>query len=650
MAALDDDMRPAGRPDWPALASCAVLAAGTLAIYARTFGVPLLLDDIVSIADNPSVRRLWPIGPVLHPPAYAGDGGRPLVNLSYALNYAAGGLGVFGYHLVNVAIHILAAWVLFALVRRTLRRPLLAGRFGAAATPLALAIGAIWAWHPVQTESVTYVTQRCESLMGLFYLATLYCFVRGAESVRAGRRRGWFAACVLACLAGVGSKEVIATAPLVALLYDRTFVSGSFSAAWRRHRGLWAALAATWVPLGLLMTTGLSHRGVGFGQGIAWWRYALTESRAVVAYLGLAFWPRPLVFDYGMYLPEPAGRLAPYAAALVPLAAAALVALRRWPAAGFAGCWFFLLLAPTSSVVPLAGQPVADHRLYLPLAGVVALVVLGAFARWGRKSLLALAAAAVALGAGSVVRNRDYRSAEALWSDTVAKDPANPRARCNLGAVLEKIPGRRSEAIAQLEEAIRLKPDYAEAYDDLGVALEELPGRLGGAVADFEEAIRLKPDYADAHYDLGNALSRVPGRQADAEAELRRAIRLEPGDAEAHYNLGVVLEREPGRLPEAIAEYQAALRIDPHDVKAHNNLGNAWLKTPGRLRDAIAEFEEAIRLDPGHAAAQFNLAVALLATPGGRDEAVEHLEAYLRLRPGDERAREILAEIRAAGP
>ena len=225
--------------------------------------------------------------------------GRPLLNLSLAINYAISGTAVWSYHALNLAIHVLAGLTLFAIVRRTLRRPVLAGRFGPSANALALAVSALWLWHPVQTESVTYLSQRAESLMGLFYLLTLYCFIRGAETNANGDRRLWFPLSVLACLAGIATKEVIVTAPVLVFLYDRTFISGSFAGAWRRHWPLYVALAATWLPLGCLMVSP-HHWAVGFGQGVAWWAYGLTECRVVVKYLLLAFWPHPLVFDYGM--------------------------------------------------------------------------------------------------------------------------------------------------------------------------------------------------------------------------------------------------------------------------------------------------------------------------------------------------------------
>jgi len=372
--------------DWPLLASGALLVAGTIAVYGRTFSVPLLLDDVAWIKDNTSIRKLWPLWPVLAPPSGTAIAGRPLLNLSFALNYAAGGMAVAGYHRVNLLIHVLAGLTLFGLVRRTLQRPVLAARFGPAATALALAVSAIWAWHPVQTESVTYLAQRAESLMGLFYLLTLYCFVRGAETDARGVRRIWFSLSVLACLAGVGTKEVIVTAPFMVLLYDRTFISGGFAVAWRRHRSLYLALAATWLPLGCLMI-GLFSRGEGFAQEATAWSYGLTECRVVVKYLLLALWPRPLVFDYGRYAAPRLSEVAPYVLVLASLLTAMFVALRRWPAAGFAVCWFFLILAPASSVIPVIMQPMAESRLYLPMAGVAALAVLGIFSVAGSRSL-----------------------------------------------------------------------------------------------------------------------------------------------------------------------------------------------------------------------------------------------------------------------
>jgi len=601
-----------GARGW-ALLSGAILATGAAAIYAQTLFDPLLFDDRASIDHNPSIQGLWPLGPVLHPPGAAGVGGRPLLNLSYAFNYAFGGEAVLGYHAVNLIIHILAGWTLFALVRRTLRRPCLAPKFGGQASPLALLISALWTWHPVQTESVTYLSQRAESLMGLCYLLTIFCFLRGADTGRPAARRGWFGAAALACLAGMATKEVMVTAPLAVLLYDRALVSDGFRAAWRRHWPLYLLLAATWIPLGFLLH-GLHRRAVGFQEGIAWWSYALVECRAVVTYMRLAVWPRPLIFDYGMYAPLPLAAAWPFALGLLALLILAALLWRRSAAAGFAAAWFFLILAPTSSVVPIALQPLAENRLYLPLAGVIALAVLGGFAAAGRRILPVCALAALGLGWAAAVRNRAYATPLTLWEDTVAKVPASPRAHNNLGFELHDQPGRSADAVAEYEAALRLKPDYADAHNNLGFVWQQTPGQLDAAIREYQAAIRAAPDHAEFYYNLGNALS----------AE--------------------------GRTPEAIAQYEQALRLNPDFAEAHSNLGFALEHTDGRIGDAIAHYRAAVTLQPETAALHFNLASALLKTPGRSAQAQAQLEAGLRLQPDNALARQILAQLRAATP
>lgn len=610
------------------LAAAAILAAGTVGIYWASFSVPLLFDDQYAIAGNPTLRRL---GSAFWPSANLPVSERPLLNVSFALNYALSRERVASYHAVNLAIHLLAGLALFAVVRRTLLRPVLTARVGASAVPLALAITALWLWHPLLTESVTYLSQRAESLMGLFYLLTLYCFIRGAEA-DSRDRTGWFALSVLACLAGVGTKEVIVTAPLLLFLYDRTFLAGGFSEAWRRRWPVYIALAATWLPLAFLMVR-LHDLSVGFAKGISGWSYALTECRAVIGYLLLCFWPHPLVFDYGMGVVADLAEVWPYALALSVLLVLTAVALVRSPVAAFGACWFFLILAPTSSIVPVVGQPMAENRVYLPLAAVAASAVLAAYALAGRRVLRVFAVAAAVLGLASLERNRTYASAESLWADTVSKRPGNARAHYNLGLALSRIPGRRDDAIAQYRQAIRLQPDYAEAYNNLGLALSQVPGRLDDAVMQYRYALSIRPDSAEAHTNLGAAWSRIPGRQDDAMAEYREALRLDPGSPAAHNDLGLALSKRPGEMSDAVTQYREALRLDPDFVQAHNNLGVALAQTPGGLEDARSQFEEALRLDPDSTDAHTNLGHVFLETPGHLGDAVAQYTQALRLDP-----------------
>jgi Tfp pilus assembly protein PilF len=468
------------------------------------------------------------------------------------------------------------------------------------ATLLALAIALLWTLHPLQTESVTYVVQRTESLMGLCYLLTLYAFVRGAESPRPNR---WYALTIAACLAGMASKEVMVSAPLLVLLYDRTFVSGSLREAWRRRRGLYAGLAATWLVLAwLVIATGSRGGTAGFGAGVAWWAYALSQFHAIAHYLRLAVWPHPLVLDYGAPLARYASEVLPYGLLVVALVAATVVALRRRPALGFAGCWFFAILAPTSSVVPVATQTMAEHRMYLPLAAVVAIAVLGLHALAGRRARPVFVALAAGLGFLTWQRNADYRSELVIWSDTAAKCPANPRAHFTLGNVLSRL-DRLPEAGRQYEDVLRLDPRHAEAHNSLGNVLVRM-NRPAEALAHYARALELEPDYVEAEYNWGNTLVQLD-RLPEATPHYEHALRLDPDNAEVRNNFGNALLLA-GRAPEAIRQYEAALRIKPTAAEAHYNLGNALVRA-GRLPEAIRQYEEALRLKPDYGEAQANL-------------------------------------------
>lgn len=636
--------------------------------YANSFSGPFVFDDPTSVADNPTIRQLWPPGPLLSPPVTAGVGGRPLANISFALSWALSGEKVWGYHAGNLLVHALAALGLFGLARRTLRRPGLRERFGAAADGLALAIAGLWALHPVQTITVDYISQRTESLMGLFYLLTLYGLLRSAE---VGASRWWGPLTVAACAMGMACKEVMVTAPVVALLYDRTFLAGSFAAAWRARWKIYLGLAATWGLLAILLI-GVESRGVGFGAGVVWWRYAAGGCYAMATYLKLALWPHPLVFDYG---PNAIDAIStwPYVLAMVGLGILVVLALWRRPRLGFLGAWFLLILLPTSSVVPIVRQMVAENRVYLPLVAIAVGVVLGAYTWIGRRALSVLAVIALACGAATYLRNDAYRTRVGLWSDTVAKRPDNWRAR-NILAIALGNEGRPEEGIAQARESLRIAPGLAETHNNLGTLLDQA-GRPAEAAAAYETALKIEPWRADTHTNLGNALCKLH-RYGEAMAQLEEALRLNPHRAEAHGTMANLLFMA-GRTEEALLHYETAVRLAPaspeiHEgfghsllrlgrrdeaiahlektlalrplsATAHYNLGNA-LVSNGRLADAVAQYREALRLDPGAAEAANNLG-AILIQAGQRTQARESLEAAVRAKPDYFDARVNLAAV-----
>jgi len=589
-----------------------IIAAGIWA-YHNSFQGSFVFDDVTSIAENPHIRHLWPISEAMKTSPNFAIQGRPVECLSLALNYAWGGLNVRGYHVLNLMLHLASALVLFGLLRRTLLRTARSGdprRTGvgetdavgtphatpAAATWLAAAITLIWEVHPLQTDSVTYIVQRSELLMGLFLMLTLYCFVRGVEgsgsvhredSPRAAgaspsRSLGWFALSVAACFLGMGSKETMVGAPLIVLVYDRVFLASSFRELWRRRMGLYVGLASSWLLLAALVARTV-HPMTGVRiEGLTPWEYLMTEAGVIVYYLRLCFWPQPLVIDYFDWpiVRSLRDALLP-GLVVVGLLGATVWAFRRRPWLGFLGAWFFLILAPTSSFLPSAGEMIAERRMYSPLAAVITLVVVGVFVLgrrlWNKRQGTALgcvgtACVVMVFGFLTIQRNRDYRSALAIWGDTVEKRPGNPRAHNNLGLAFAKL-GRLDDAEGQYEQALRIKPDLADAQFNWGLALVR-QGRVPEAIGHWEQALRIKPDFADAQYNLGLAFAQQ-GRLQEAISHWEKALRIDPNIADAQYNWGLALEKL-GRSAEAIPHYREALRTQP-------DLGQA--------RDALARLE-----------------------------------------------------------
>lgn len=582
-----------------------LLVAAVFAVYANSLHAPFVFDDLPGIVENQTIRHLGDLLTVLAAPSDVGSSAnsRPLFNLSLALNYAVGGLNPTGYHAVNIALHALAALALFGLVRRTLLLPSLQPRWGPLSLPVALGSALLWAVHPLLTETVTSTIQRTEGLVGLIYLFTCYGFMRATDpAATAGSR--WKAITVAACFLGVLSKEVMATAPLLLLLYDRTFVAGTFAAAWRQRRGFHLALLASWIPLtGLII--GSSGRGgtVGFGLGVSAVEYLLTQCHAVVLYLRLAVWPHPLVLDYGTNVVSGPGAVWAQGLLLLALLAGTVWALRHRPVAGFCGAWFFVILAPSSSFVPLQTQTIAEHRMYLPLAALVVPLTAWLCFTLGRRARAVLAIAAVGAGIATVERNLDYRSTLSIWEDTARKAPENVRANINL--VLELMSaGRLDEALHLGETLTTTFPDNSEIHLNHGTVLFRA-GRETEAAVEYRTAARLDPINAEAHYNLGNLEARA-GRFAEARSHYEAAVQAKPTHVAARLNLALSLAKT-GHLPEALAQFREAQRRAPDSPDPLIRMGMV-LGEANQFEQAAQAFEDALKVDPSNASAAANLA------------------------------------------
>lgn len=679
-----------------------LLVLAGVGAYWNSFDGAFVYDDTKHVVKDAKVRAERPLRHIL-------KARRPVVELSLAFNYrhakkgdpteeAPGGtIEPWGYHLFNLIIHLLAGLTLFGIVRRTVQLGSFREPLKQSSHWFAFAVTLLWLVHPLQTQSVTYVIQRGESMMGLFYLLTLYCVLRGATSSHA--RIAWYAAAIAACGLGNGSKAVIVTATLTVLIYDRVFLARSFAEIVRKRWMIYIALAGvtlivlrlTGVAKGVLAPETTGSKTVGFGyEGISPFEYLLTEAQIIPHYLKLSFWPLKQALDYSW---APVKNLADLSVTrlivefalpgtlVLLLLAGTMYALWRKPWLGFLGAWFFVILSPTSSFIPIK-DPIYEHRMYLPLAAVIVATLAGVWwglqwltnryredwttgesPRIGSMTALVCVLPAAALGYLTHERNKVYFTPLAVWYDSAENYPENARAHNNLGKHLldshEKLvnknkklaQARLDEAIQHLREATRLDPSFMRAHYNLGNGLRSNK-QFDEAIKSYEETIRRAPHYIEAQIMLGNALT-DKGDLPGAEAAFRKAIKLKDSPrriepyliARSYFNLGNTLFRLK-QFKEARGDYYNALKYNGKHFKSWHGIGMTSEKL-GEMQEAVKGYREALKLNPGHLKSIYQLGYVYQQTNQG----VKALEVYERLltkRPRDTTALYRIGTIHAA--
>jgi protein O-mannosyl-transferase len=512
-----------------------LLILAVLLAYANCLTKSFVFDDDMWIVDNRLLDRPAEYIESFH--------GRPVLAATILALNGMGRQNPVGQHLLNVAIHLGATLVLYGLVRRSLLVPRFRKPYVTRADGLAFAVALLWAVHPLQVQSVTYIIQRGESLAGLFYLLILYALVRGTAS----RHRGWWYTLAVAGLVlGCGTKEILVTAPVATILYDRVFLTKSFRRMVRRRWVFYLVFLLAWaayLAYNLDRAAGVES-GIGFGmENVTPKTYLFTQAGVIVYYLRLSVWPSGTAIDYQSWpWTRTLGETMPEGAIVGGLLLMTLGLLWRRPAAGFVAAWFFIVLAPTSSVLPII-DAVFEHRLYLPLASVAVLVVFVGDALLGRWRPVALATAAVVLGVLTHQRNELCESRERVWRSAVERMPNNGRGLANLaqGLLMKERP---AEAIVVLERALALSAVEPAALENMAAAHEQ----LGDFVTAEEYYQRLRQAYPkDGRWArlIGDRRLAL-GRWADAEAAYRKSLDLDPESVEAWYGLAAALN-EQGR-------------------------------------------------------------------------------------------------------
>lgn len=594
------------------LASVLLLVSATVLAYSNSFAGRFQIDDQHVIQENLAIRDLGEMVRQL------GTSTRSLVNLTFALNYACHGLELWGYHFVNLLVHLAAVLFLFFWLRSI---------WGEGGSRTALLTALLFGVHPLTTQSVTYITQRYSSMAGMFFFASLWLWSRFRHS----GRRFWHVLCLGAVVAGMLCKEMMVAAPLALIAADfalhRTDVVSAVGArAVRRWTALVPLVVLLWiVPVLNLISHGHSiaewEESLNWAKGldVTRWAYLLTQIRLIVlTYLQLMVFPVGQSVDHPVLIVQTAADPATVASAaalllglILSIHASFVRPDRPARVAGFGGLLFFLGLAATSTIIPNSAI-VQEQRLYVSLAGfltaVTALIWMLPLHRFIPTAVLG--AAAVVLGVLTHERNILWHSESVVWQDAVNRAPNSPRAHNNLALALADA-GRIDDAVSHLRRAIKLNPNYALAYNNLGNILFRRD-RVAEAMQLYAEAIRIAPDYADAHNNMGAALERT-GQYAAAVRQCRRALELEPNLADAHNNLGNALEGM-NQLDEAVHHFRAAIDLyrrlneTRHQAMAHNNLANTLARL-GNHEDAAAHYDEALRLNPQYDDAQRNRAL-----------------------------------------
>ena len=492
----------------------ALLSAVIWHAFSRAENAPFIYDDRSSVVDNTSLRHLSPLlgdsnmtGP-LRSAKELPTSGRPLLNLSFALNYHFGQLGPAGYRRVNLVLHFISMLLLAAIVRRTLTLQFFAGRFSKSAPIIAFCTAMLWAIHPLQTEPVIYVTQRSELLVGLFYLATLYASLRYWAAETNVRRRTWLVVAISMCACGMASKEVMVTAPVVVFIFERTLIAGTIKKAWQNSWSLYIGLALTWLVLLALNYDGPRSGSAGFHVAVSPVAYWFTQAKVLLLYLKLVVWPNPLAIRYEIPYLDSISAAWVYVPLVMLLAVGTIAILSRNNALGFVGSWVLLILAPTS-IVPIITEVAAERRMYLPLAALAASVTASLYLACSKmlsqRRSAANAQFNVCVSSGTFVaicftimcvymlldidRATLFNDPLALWRYNLIYQPDDAMALTFVGDNV-LVAGRPQEAIKNYREAIIVNPDYPEAHNNLANAFFAT-GQRQQAIEEFRETLRL---------------------------------------------------------------------------------------------------------------------------------------------------------------
>ena len=569
----------------------------TGAAYCTSFDGPFIFDDWTVVNENPYMRSVWPPIEAMRWLPRSSTAGRPLIAYSFAINYAISEMEVWSYHAFNLLVHMVNVLLVYGLLRLTLTNPAVPAAWRSRATAVSFFLAAIWAVHPLNSETVIYITQRTVLLSAMFMLLSLRLLIAAHHS---SRPMAWKWLTVFAIVLGVLCKEKVAVMPILLLLYDRTFLAGSFAEAWRRRRGMYLGLAGTWL-LSYGAIAYVERGGIGDEAHLGW-RYLLTQGWVICRYVWQVVFPYPLAITYHEPLARGITDSLPWSVLVLAGLIVTCWALVRRPVWGFVGAWFYLILSPDSSVVPILTEVVAERRMYLPMLSVmVVLVALAAMVgRWVGSWLARPAeavwpvltgtalAAVVAYTGATLVRANDYDSDLLIWEQTLRAQPNSSMAMNNLIVRMIR-EGRIEEAQRILEDLEEQDTNYFKGPILWG-QIYAARGEMDNALIAMREAVNREPD--DPGVLASMAMIQLAADDLDgAQETLRHGLEIAPQSVKLLLHHATLLEKR-GMHAEAIAVLEYLLEYEPDDAANMMNMAVS-LDGLGRTDEARQWFERA---------------------------------------------------------
>ena len=581
---------------------CFLIITIGIICYSGSFDASFTFDDIPSIINNESIKDLWDLKTILE-----ANETRFLAFFSFAVNYHIHGLNLFGYHLVNLIIHILTALTLYWLVRVLFLTPEMKETpISQHAESIALVVSLVFVSHPVETQAVTYIVQRMTSMVALFYLLSLVLYIKARihYDERNSRHIPFYVGSITAALLAMFTKEISVTLPLCIIVCEYFFFSPSLKKIGRKLSYLWPMLfTLPVVPLTYILTKKEMMERVGLAtmmvetDSISRLDYLLTQFNVISTYIRLLFLPIHQSIDYDYPLADHFFEPATFASFLLLLFifVLALLVFKKFRLVSFGIIWFYLALMVESSVIPIR-DVIFEHRLYLPSVGIFLSSTVLLFHLLGhrRKILFALFAVVISLASVATInRNIVWKNAALLWNDAVAKGNIKARTMNNLGVGLINL-GRVDLAISHYDKAQKQFPRHAKIYFNRGMA-HHMVGNIKKAMLDYTKSIEIYPKYHRTYFYRGMALIQL-GQPEKALEDLNHSIRISPNDSNVYYNRSSLYLFQ-GRYKKALEDAHKAIELEKHKPLYYRNRALIFYRLK-MYEEALEDLDMAIQLNP----------------------------------------------------